>query len=171
LDEHEDAAASARRLRLVALRALARKEHGATELQRKLEQKGFPADQVGQLVASLQREGLLNDHRYVESFIRQHAQRGQGPARIRAELRMQGIDPALIGRALAAADVDWAQLACEVRRKRFGAAIPRTAAERAKQGRFLQYRGFDSEQIRAAFRGVAPHDESAVDGSDAQDEY
>ena len=44
------------------------------------------------------------------------------------------------------------QLAGEVRRRKFGAAAPRSLGERAKQARFLQYRGFDAEQIRAAFR-------------------
>ena len=35
-------------------------------------------------------------------------------------------------------------------RKRFGPELPRDYAERARQARFLQYRGFDSAQIRAA---------------------
>jgi regulatory protein len=37
-----------------------------------------------------------------------------------------------------------------VRAKRFGPGIPRDYAERARQARFLQYRGFDSAEIRAA---------------------
>jgi regulatory protein len=41
-------------------------------------------------------------------------------------------------------------VAREARRKRFGSAGPADFRERARQGRFLQYRGFSSEQIRAA---------------------
>ncbi|MET0984168.1 MAG: regulatory protein RecX [Steroidobacteraceae bacterium] len=171
--DNEDAAATGKRLRLVALRALTRKEHGARELQRKLEKKGFPAEQVSQVLTSLQREGLLNDNRYAASFVRQHVLRGQGPCRIRAELRTHGLAAEAIEQALAAADVDWQQLAREVRRKRFGANPPRTAPERAKQGRFLQYRGFDSDQIRAAFRGVTASEElteySADEARDPRD--
>ncbi|HVJ29103.1 MAG TPA: RecX family transcriptional regulator [Gammaproteobacteria bacterium] len=37
-----------------------------------------------------------------------------------------------------------------MRAKRFGPELPRDYAERARQARFLQYRGFDSAQIRAA---------------------
>jgi len=37
-----------------------------------------------------------------------------------------------------------------VRRKRFGAAPPSDFRERARQARFLEYRGFDGDQIRAA---------------------
>ena len=61
------------------------------------------------------------------------------------------------------AEVDWLQLARDVRRRKFGAAVPRSLGERAKQARFLQYRGFDAEQLRAAFR-----DESG-EGDDAPD--
>ncbi|HKQ82386.1 MAG TPA: regulatory protein RecX [Steroidobacteraceae bacterium] len=168
-NEDEDPAAALKRLRLTALRALTRKEHGAMELQRKLEQKGFPSGQVSQVLAVLRQEGLLDDNRYAESFVRQHVLRGQGPARIRAELRIHGLSAEAVHEALSGADVNWTQLAREVRRKRFGAAPPRTGAERAKQGRFLQYRGFDSDQIRAAFRGVSDSDEAA-DRADEQDE-
>ena len=52
--------------------------------------------------------------------------------------------------ALDAAAEDWVAVARETRRKRFGAAGPADFHERARQARFLQYRGFTSEQIRAA---------------------
>jgi regulatory protein len=47
-------------------------------------------------------------------------------------------------------EVDWLETIRAVRRKRFGPDLPREYAERARQARFLQYRGFDSEQIRSA---------------------
>lgn len=149
---HEDAADTLKRVRLAAMRALARREHGTAELQRKLEQRGFPADRVAEALSVLRAQGLLNDNRYAESAVRQHVLRGHGPIRIRAELRAHGLQAEAVERALDAAAVNWAQLARAVRRKRFGRAAPKTQAERAKQGRFLQYRGFDSEQIRAALR-------------------
>ena len=52
--------------------------------------------------------------------------------------------------ALEAAAEDWAAIAREVRRKRFGVSPPGDYRERARQARFLQYRGFSAEQIRAA---------------------
>ena len=65
--------------------------------------------------------------------------------------------------ALRRAEVDWVQLAREVRRRKFGAATPRSLGERAKQARFLQYRGFDAEQLRAAFRDESGEGEDAPD--------
>ena len=165
--EDEDAAATLKRLRLTAVRTLTRRDYGTAELQRKLEQKGFAAAQVREVLSALSREGLLNDNRLAESAVRQHVGRGHGPVRIRAELRMQGLPTEGIEAGLRSIEVNWAQLARDVRCKRFGTGLPRTPAERAKQGRFLQYRGFDSEQIRAAFRGVSCED---ADDSELQDE-
>ena len=51
----------------------------------------------------------------------------------------------------------------QVRRRKFGAGTPRSLGERAKQARFLQYRGFDAEQLRATFR------EESGEGDDAPD--
>ena len=72
--------------------------------------------------------------------------------RIRAELRQQGITDAQIQQEIAGGEQDWNGRAAEVRRRKFGAELPRSAAERAKQARFLQYRGFNSDQIRAALK-------------------
>jgi regulatory protein len=164
----EDAAATLKRLRLTALRTLTRRDYGTVELQRKLEQKGFATAQVREVLGALRSEGLLNDDRFAESAVRQHVSRGHGPIRIRAELRMQGLPNEGIEAGLRSIEVSWAELARDVRRKRFGTAPPRSPAERAKQGRFLQYRGFDSEQIRAAFRGLSCDD--SAEYSELQDE-
>ena len=45
-----------------------------------------------------------------------------------------------------------------MRRKRFGPSPPRDYLERARQARFLEYRGFDSGQIRAALELDASDD-------------
>jgi regulatory protein len=166
VDEH--AATDIKRLRVAALRALTRKEHGTAELQRKLEQKGYARALVQTVLATLTEEGLLSDARYAQAFIRQHAGRGHGPGRIRAELRSRGVADDVMAIAIEAAEVDWAELAAGVRRKRFGRATPRTPLERAKQGRFLQYRGFDSDHVRAAFQSAA---RSLDDGGDEAREF
>lgn len=104
---------------------------------------------------ALVREGLLSDERFCEVFVRSRAGSGYGPLRIRQELNRRGVDEALAGQVLAAAEADWAALAAEVRRRRFGERLPRGYPEWAKQARFLQYRGFGSETIRAALGGDA----------------
>lgn len=143
-------AADDKPVELAAVRLLARREHGTQELKRKLIAKGHDADAVGRVVEKLGAKRLVSDERFVTSFVHHHAKRGQGPVRIRNELRQQGIEADAVELALGSGDMDWEALAADVRRRKFGAARPRSAAERAKQSRFLQYRGFTADQIRAA---------------------
>jgi regulatory protein len=135
------------------LALLARREHSALELKRKLLQRGYPAGLVEPVLAGLADEGLLSETRYAGEWVRSRIARGQGPVKIRAELQQRGLDDAQVRQALAAADTDWAGLAAEVRRKRFGAALPETLAERARQARFLEARGFTADHIRRALAG------------------
>jgi len=142
--------ADERTVRTAALALLAGRDFGRAELARRLERRGYPAAVVAAVVEGLVAERLLSETRFVEQFIRQHAGRGHGPARIRAELRERGVPEEEIEAGLDGAAEDWATLARDARRRRFGLSPPGDYAERARQARFLQYRGFSHEQIRAA---------------------
>lgn len=133
-----------------AMDLLARREHSRLELQRKLDARGFESATVAQVLDGLVRDRLLEEGRYVESFIRTRARKGQGPMRIRGELAERGVDENTVSAGLANAECDWTALAMAARVKRFGAAAPTDFPERAKQAKFLQYRGFEADQIRAA---------------------
>ena len=146
-----------------AVRLLARREHSVDELRRKLIAKGYPSDTIEPVIQKLAGKRLVSDERFTSTFVHHHARRGQGPVRIRAELRQQGIPDSQVEAALQSAEIDWLQLAREVRRRKFGAAAPRGLGERAKQARFLQYRGFDAEQLRAAFRDESGEEDGAPD--------
>ena len=143
---------------LAAVRLLARREHGVEELRRKLLAKKHPPDSVDRVLAKLQGKRLVSDERYASTLVHHQAKRGQGPVRIRAQLRQQGLKDEVIQDKFAAAQTNWAQLAGEVRRRKFGDSLPKTPAERAKQARFLQYRGFNADQIRAALKSGADFD-------------
>lgn len=138
------------RIRSSAFGLLARREHSTAELKEKLGSRGFDEGMTDEVLTELARKGLLSDERYVASFITHHAARGQGPQRIRAGLRDAGVTGELVDRLLAAAGIDWVDCARTVRQKKFK-GLPASYPERAKQARFLQYRGFSQDQIRAAF--------------------
>ena len=138
--------------RLAAMDLLARREHSLAELREKLAAREFDPEEIEAALAGLARQGLASDARFTEGFIAARIRKGQGPIRIRAELAERGIDAEAIARALAEA-ADWLALAREVRARRFGAAAPKDFRERARQSRFLQYRGFAADQIRAAMGG------------------
>jgi regulatory protein len=144
------AEADERTVRTAALALLAGRDFGRTELVRRLAKRGYPAAVLTAVVDGLVAERLLSETRYVEQFIRQHAGRGHGPMRIRAELRERGVPDAEVEAGLEAAGEDWVSIARDVRRRRFGLSPPGDYAERARQARFLQYRGFSADHIRAA---------------------
>jgi regulatory protein len=135
--------------RAAAVKLLARRDFASTELKQKLQAQGFDTHVVEEAVGELAGGGILNDARYAEQFVTHHAERGQGPVRIAALLKEQGLPDETIAAALAAGP-DWRARAREVRIRRFGLPEPATWPEKAKQGRFLQYRGFSSDHIRAA---------------------
>ena len=131
---------------------LARREHSERELAGKLASRGYDESIIGETIEGLVADGLLSNARCVESFVHSRFQRGQGPLKIRAELRERGIDDAAIDNCLEAYAGQWPELADQVREKKFGASLPGDFRERSRQMRFLQQRGFDAEQIRSVLR-------------------
>jgi regulatory protein len=90
----------------------------------------------------------VSDTRFAESLVRVRRSRGYGPVRIQKELEQKGIEGGAIDAVLDARSREWTQEIERVRRKKFGAGLPRSYAERARQAKFLQYRGFTFDQIQ-----------------------
>jgi len=130
----------------LALAALARREHSCLELRRKLSAKGFRETVIEGELQRLTDERLQDDGRFAEAYIRYRAGSGYGPVKIRVELKQRGIDEGLAGRSFAQADIDWQERVGTAWQKKFG-IVATQFKERAKQSRFLQYRGFTSDQI------------------------
>ena len=135
-----------------ALRLLARREHSRAELGRKLAAHAEGPAEVGRVLDEMERRGWLSEQRVVEQMV--HARRARfGARRIERDLLAKGISgeaiasvrPELKGSELEAARAVW--------RRKFGARPPRTPAERARQVRFLQGRGFDLDVILKVIKG------------------
>lgn len=136
-----------------ALAMLTRREHSQVELQRKLLEQGALPEQVNELLEELVTRNLQSDERFAEVYIRSRAVRGYGPLVITAELKTKGMMAEQVAEALEASGYDWDAQASEVRARRFGAATPQSPKEKAKQYRFLQYRGFSGQAIKSAMQG------------------
>ena len=145
-----DAFADPVKARKKAMDYLARREYGREELEAKLTTAGFDAAVAADAVDSLAADGLQCDRRFAEAFVLSRVRRGKGPVRIRVELRERGIGDSLVAEALEAAETDWRRLAIDTRRRKFGDDVPKDFADKARQMRFLQYRGFETDQIQAA---------------------
>jgi regulatory protein len=142
-------ACDARAVRNAAVALLARRDFATVALCRRLESSGYDPVVVGATVAALARERIVDDARFGENYVAYHANRGQGPVRIAADLNAVGLPSELIDTALAAAS-DWRARAQAVRSRKFGPDLPKSWPEKGRQARFLQYRGFSADHIRAA---------------------
>lgn len=140
-----------RSLRHTALDFLARREYAEGELLQRLLKAGFTQEEILPVLQALSAENLLNTGRFVTAWIDRRRRRGMGPLRIRAELSQKGIPDKDIQAGLLLQSDSWEQAAHEAWQKRFRDALPKDLHERAKQMRFLQGRGFTSEQIEAVF--------------------
>ena len=149
LSRHEIEPLDARAARVAALDALARRDYASEDLRRKLLEKGYDVVVVAPLLDALRAERLLDDRRYAENFVTYHAARGQGPLRVRAELRRHGLEGTLVEECLDAFP-DWIVHLRKARQKKFGATLPNNIADKQRQVRFMGYRGFTSAQIRTA---------------------
>ena len=148
--EEVDRFSDPKEARKKAMDYLARREYGQEELVNKLHNAGFDSDLAAFEVDRLTEENLQSDQRFAESFAQSRINQGKGPVRIRQELKERGLSVTTIDDALIEKAQDWFELAREVRVRKFGHDLPAEFSEKARQMKFLQYRGFESEQIQVA---------------------
>lgn len=132
-------------IRRSAMDLLARREHSYAELLRKLRLRGASQAMIEVELDRLQEENLLSDARFCEAYVHARSQRGYGPLRLREELRQRGVSDALIERELNNSERDWSALARQTFAKRFPEGPATDPRERARQQRFMHYRGFGGE--------------------------
>ncbi len=131
-----------------AIKLLSMREYAQSDLKNRLVQKGY-SDSVAQaILQTLSAQNLQSDVRFVESYVRMRKRRGYSIRRIRLELEQRGIDQHLMLPLLEKAQEGWQQHILEVWQKKFKCQKPALLAEKARQMRFLQYRGFTIEQIQ-----------------------
>jgi regulatory protein len=140
-------------VRRAAMDLLARREHGRIELNRKLRSRGAPPEFIEPALDRLAEEGLLSEARYLESFVRMRANAGYGPLRIREELAQRGLAREDIEQALRDSGFDWGEQLRAVWIRKFAGEVPGDQRERARQGRFLSYRGYPLDMIGRLLRG------------------
>ena len=153
--ERKPASPAARGLRL-----LARREHTRRELAAKLLPHVEDPAELEARLDDFTARGWLSEARVVEQVL--HSKRSRfGPARLRQALLQRGVSEALIAPALQSLRESELQLARGVwaRKFRVAAASP---ADRARQVRFLQSRGFSLEvALRVAGGRAGGEDEGA----------
>ncbi|MDN5512905.1 regulatory protein RecX [Acinetobacter sp.] len=133
------------RLRSYAFAVLTRKEYSKADLVEKLALYAMNRDEVIKLVDELATENYQSDQRVAEMLLSSQKRKGKGPNRIKLALKNKKIDTELIQEELK--ETDWNEQAYQLKVKKFGKTVERDPKLKAKQIRFLQYRGFDLDAI------------------------
>ena len=140
-------------LRRAAMDLLARREHSRAELQEKLQRK-FPenSDAFTAVLDQLAEDGLLDDARFTEAYIRYRRTRGVGPLLIRQELRQKGVEGATLEAALDLQADDWLESLLTLVDKKTHGAVPPKSDPKARQKlyRALLAKGYPSGMIASA---------------------
>lgn len=133
----------------------ARRDHSQAELNTKLRQFGADGEQIERALARLTEVGLQSDDRFADSLVRSQLLRGRGQRSIKQTLQQRGIaadHPALEEQT---ADIDWIAKAQELLQRRFGQQLSREQKDKARQVRFLQYRGYSLGQALSAINALS----------------
>lgn len=139
-----------------AMSLLSHREHSKKELTTKLKSRGHEEEEIEATIERLEEMNYLNDTRFAEIFVRSRLSKPLGASRIQQELIQKGINSELAKTAILEADADWFELAKQLKERRFGEEASTDFKEKAKQSRYLQYRGFNFDQIKYA---ISPQDE------------
>lgn len=161
-----DAIKAESRLRWLAFYYLSRREYGKAELKQKLIDKEQDPEKIDALLDEFEEKGYQSDYRTTLMLIRENIRKGRGRGRIKQEfyrkkIAMPSNIDELIDMANSESDefsefvddsadtlvdgVDWLKLAVTARTKKYGDEIPVEQKDKARQLRFLQYRGFNTD--------------------------
>jgi len=149
-----------------ALRYLAAREHSRAELERKLAPHlpldGDGAAELARVLDELTAKGFISEARVAESVLHRRAAR-LGGARVLHELRAKGLSDDVVADAAERLRATELERARQVWQAKFGQP-PHSAAEQARQTRFLAARGFSGDVIRRTLAAAAGSDRGPDDG-------
>lgn len=136
------------RLRSYAFAVLTRREYSKVDLIEKLALYAQNKEEVIELVEELARENYQSDQRFAEMLLRSQIRKGKGPNSVKTALRVKSLDQELLHEDIR--EVDWYEQAYQLKVKKYGIEVTKDPKIKAKQIRFLQYRGFEMDAIMKA---------------------
>jgi regulatory protein len=139
-----------------AVRLLARRNHAADELRKKLRQRGFSADITANVIRECERLRYIDDEETARLYFRELQRKGCGPMRIRRDMKQKGLwnsSAELLMREYAESPAE-KQNAQEVFEKKKAAFLREKDRGKRKEKifRFLYARGFSKKIISELIR-------------------
>jgi len=143
-----------------ALRILGSRQLSSHEMEKRLLNKGEPAEDAIETVKWLEDMGAINDEEYASSIVRHYISKGYGLARIRDELYRRGIPREMWDGALSEIEgID--DSVYQYLAKKLGGSHDKTEIRRATDA--LCRRGFSYEEVCTA---IARHLENTEETED-----
>lgn len=154
-------------MRWLAFYYLGNREHSKKELYDKLTNKGCDHHKVCALLVEFEQSGYQSDDRMTSSLIKEGIRKKHGTIRILQTLKKHGLHTVSSADDIKTwiaehsvfaelivhdntdnyqtdkADIDWLVQAVKVRVQKYGDTVPTNPKDKARQLRFLQYRGFE----------------------------
>lgn len=145
--------------RAAAMRSLARRESAESELANRLRKQGFDEAVIAAVLDYCREHRWIDDERYGAMAVRAGAAKGQGPVKIRFDLRRKGLCDAQLEAAFEQPELDWFELAAELLARRARASELDDFKTRMKWLKYLLGRGFNQDQARYALSALQERDE------------
>lgn len=143
--EHHPTQLTGQKLRSYAFALLTRRDYSKAELKEKLIKYANDAEEVNQLINELELNQYQSDERVAQLTLNSQLRKGKGPNRIKMALKAKQVETDLIRENMK--EIDWLEQAYQLKIKKFGEKIETDPKLKAKQIRFLQYRGFEMDVI------------------------
>lgn len=124
---------------------LARRDYGKEELLTRLKKYALDPVEAGKLAEEMVSKKYVDDQRMANSVLRNEINKGCGPRKVQMVLKNKKIDSSAVDEKLK--EIDWFQSAYDLKVRKFGEGVAKDHKEKAKQIRFLQYRGFDLDVV------------------------
>lgn len=134
-----------------AITLLAKKDFSSGSLIHLLSKLTEKEEYIANVIQKLSNSNHLNDTRLVTMLIDKQIKKLHGPTRIKQEIRQKGFPQTLIEQKIEESGIDWYSMAKEARIKKFSDTPPSDQKEKAKQIRYLQYKGFSMDMIFETF--------------------
>ncbi len=141
----------------IAIGLLGRRPYARKDLGRRLVLKGHARPVVEAALERAEQLGYLDDERFARHFVQTRSARGRGPARLRRELSIQGVNGTVADRVLAeevSAETSSEQLLVLARKRSAQlAGLPRPDRIRRVVA-FLARRGFTGSAVVQLVKGL-----------------
>ena len=142
-----------KRAKLRAMHLLQKMDRTRAELERKLQQNGYPAQAIETALSYVESFHYIDDARYAALYM-ENQKNKKGMARIRMELIQKGIAPEILQQVLeeTEAKTDSRDVIREMLEKKRKIQGPLEEKEKQRLYGFFMRRGFSSSDILAVFR-------------------